>query len=788
VDVISAEEMLATGSPDMDTILSTVVPSYNVNAQPISDAATLVRPANLRGLPPDNTLVLVNGKRRHRSAVITFLGGGISDGSQGPDISVIPGIALKQVEVLRDGAAAQYGSDAIAGVINFQLRDDASGGTFQARYGEFYEGDGETMRYSGNVGMPLTDRGFANFSFEYKEVNPTSRSVQRDDAAALIAAGNTNVANPAQVWGTPDVKNDFTLFGNFGLDLGNNKEAYMFGNWSERTVEGGFFFRNPNTRGGVFSGDGGATLLIGDLDGVGTGGTCPTVNIVNDVPDPVALAQVFSDPNCFSFQEMFPGGFTPRFGGDVTDVSLAMGTRGEFANGTGYDFSVTLGRNQVDFFIKNTVNASLGPNTPTSFEPGSYIQLEKTFNADFTKDHDIKGLYSPLSFSYGLEFREESFEIINGDKASFEVGPLADQGFGIGSNGFPGFKPADAGVFTRRNYALYADAEANVTENLLLGGALRYEDFYTDFGDTLDGKVTFRYDMTENWKLRGSASTGFRAPTVGQANVRNVTTQFVPGQGLSDQATLPPTNPIAVQKGGKQLQPEDSKSYTLGLAGELGDVFVTLDVYHIEVTDRIGQVSPQTLTPTDIAALQALGIQDASSFTSVTFFANAFDTTTTGVDLVLNYSREGLGGENNFAFVANYNKTEVDRFDPNVISQTRIRQLEENLPKTRGTFTWQHDHGKWNSMVRVNYYGSYYEAHLDAGSLPINAGAEYTVDAEFRYQLTSSTRIKVGAQNLFDEFPDENPWAGVAGAKYPPTSPMGFNGGFWYVEAEYTWD
>ncbi|MEM7277527.1 MAG: TonB-dependent receptor plug domain-containing protein, partial [Pseudomonadota bacterium] len=310
IDVISADDFANQGDTDLSSLLRTVVPSYSVNTQPISDAATIVRPANLRGLAPDHTLVLVNGKRRHRAAVIYWLGNGVADGAQGPDISAIPAIALKQVEVLRDGASAQYGSDAIAGVMNFLLRDDSEGATLQAKYGSYYEGDGDQISVSGNIGLPLTANGFANLSFEWGETDATDRSVQRTDAAQLIAAGNTAVANPAQIWGSPEITDEIKLWGNFGIDLQGGSQLYAHTNYVTKTVEGGFYFRNPNNRGSVFSGDGGATLLIGDLtptDGL----ACPTVAVTNNVPDPTALGQVFADPNCFSFQEIFPGGVKP---------------------------------------------------------------------------------------------------------------------------------------------------------------------------------------------------------------------------------------------------------------------------------------------------------------------------------------------------------------------------------------------------------------------------------------------------------------------------------------------
>ena len=529
IDIISDEEFKQQGATDMVSMMQTVVPSFNVNDQPINDASTLVRPANLRGMASDHTLVLVNGKRRHRSAVITFLGGGLSDGAQGPDISVIPAAALKQVEVLRDGAAAQYGSDAIAGVINFVLNDASEGGSFEARYGSFYEGDGDMIQMSGNVGLPLSDKGFINLSAEYRTADDTSRSVQRADAAALIAAGNTFVADPAQIWGSPEIKHDIKLFANAGIELSATSEAYMFGNYAEREVEGGFYFRNPHNRGGVNDGgtndDGEQLLLVGDLTG-DMSGNCPTDIVVGDnvLENPRYINEVQNNPDCWAFNEMLPGGFTPRFGGTVTDMSLVFGTKGELDHDITYDVSLNLGQNEVDFAISNTINPSLGPETPTEFSPGRYTQSEQTLDIDFTKPFDV-GLYEPLFVATGFQYRNESYESFAGDTASYEIGPLATQGFGIGSNGFPGLAANSQGRVSRNNIALYIDAEAYITENFMLAGALRYEDF-SDFGDTTKGKIAFRWQALENIAFRGAFSTGFKAPTLGQSNVRNVTTAF----------------------------------------------------------------------------------------------------------------------------------------------------------------------------------------------------------------------------------------------------------------------
>ena len=287
VDVISAADFIDQGDTDVSNLLRTLAPSYNVNAQPISDAATVVRPANLRNLAPDHTLVLINGKRRHRAAVIYWLGNGVADGAQGPDISALPAIALRQVEVLRDGASAQYGSDAIAGVMNFLLKDSTEGGSIEIRTGQYQAGDGSAMSVAGNIGLPWGENGFVNVSAEFGAADPTNRSVQRDDAAALIAAGNTAVRNPAQIWGSPEIEDDIKLWANFGYLIDGGQQFYGHANRVSKTVTGGFYFRNPNTRGAVFSPYGSDTLLIGDLldaqDGVLDGSAgCPTVRTGGD--------------------------------------------------------------------------------------------------------------------------------------------------------------------------------------------------------------------------------------------------------------------------------------------------------------------------------------------------------------------------------------------------------------------------------------------------------------------------------------------------------------------------
>ena len=791
VDVIGGDQFLSHGGSDMDELLAANVPSYNVAQEPISDAATFIRPATLRSLPPDATLVLVNGKRRHRAAVIALLGAGISGGSQGPDLSVIPAIALDRLEVLRDGASAQYGSDAIAGIMNFVLREDDSGARVDAKWGQYFEGDGDAITVAGNVGLPLTDAGFANLSFEWKEADPTSRSRQRGDAQGLIDAGNSHVRRPAaQIWGAPQISDDFKLFGNFGVDLGNGSEAYAFGNWAERQVEGGFYFRNPHTRGGVFRGpvleDGTATVKVADLSG-DMSGNCPVVRITENRPDEAALAAIRSDPNCYSLIEKFPGGFTPQFGGYVDDVALTGGLRGNIGDGWYYDLSASAGRSNAEFYIYNTINPqllSLRNDIPVYYDAGAYTETDRVVNFDLSKPFEV-GWWGPLNVAFGLEYRDETFRIHNGEPNSFFIDPnLAAQGFGVGSNGFPGFQPGDAGENTVRAKAVYVDLESDVTERLLLGAALRYED-YNEFGTTLDGKVAARLQVSENFALRAAASTGFRVPTAGQANLRNVTTEFQAGM-LADIATLPPTNPIAQQKGAEPLTPEESVNLTVGAVFHIGPMDVTVDYYNIEIEDRISFTSRFLLTEDDIAALLAAGVSDATSFASVRFFSNQQTVEASGVDVVATLPFDLGSGVSTLTLAANWSDIELSEFSPEFTSNNRRLQIEQGRPDSRFTLTWNHVQGRWRFMARARYYGEYYDAPTNDGSVAFFPEADILVDAEIAVEATDQLSLLLGLSNAFDTYPDTNPHGEVAGLIYPEQSPFGFNGGFTYLRLSYS--
>ena len=796
VDLIGGDELSKSGSSDMLDQLVSVVPSFNVRSQPISDAATFIRPVNLRGLPSDSTLILVNGKRRHRAAVISFTGVGINDGSQGPDISVIPSIALKQVEVLRDGAAAQYGSDAIAGVMNFVLKDDSSGGSIEAKYGEYYEGDGGATTVAGNVGMPLTNDGFVNLSFQIKNVDDTSRSVQSQDGLDAIATGNTHVQQPATIiWGNPEIKDDITLFGNVGLDLGNGKEFYMFGNYSDRAVNGGYYYRSPINKDGVFT-NGNDELLIADLTS-DMSGNCPVVPLPSsgNVLETPAYLQVASNPNCFSFHEIYPGGYTPTLGGDINDTSLVIGTKGEIKGGffdeAFYDISGSYGRSKANFMLSNAINPSLGPDTPTSFNVGSYTQLEKAFNADLVQLVDI-GLEEEMNLAFGVEWREDSFEITPGQKESWQSGSLASQGFGITTapSGFAGFSPESQGIFSRRSIALFVDTEVYLTDDFMLGAAVRYED-YSTFGSTTNFKLSGLYSLSDELSLRGSMSTGFRAPTVGQANVINTTTTTDSSGNLTSAGLFPASNPLSKYYGAKELVPEDSQSYAFGLVYVSGDFFLTADYYNIEVTDRVTQSSSFTVDTDDYDALRDLGVNNPEQYSQVRYFSNDFDTTTQGIDLVANYSLEFLEGDTKFSLAYNWNDTKVDKYNSDTTNELKIRRLEDEMPHHKGTFTVAQTWDKVSMFVRANVYGSFYAVHADGWGGRREADASVTLDAELSYFVTDALSLSIGASNLFDNEPEkvdgnfEDYWWKNYGGKYFENSPFDFNGGYYYVKASY---
>ena len=871
IDVIRNEDFVSQGSTDLAEQLRTVVPSFNISIQPISDAATIVRPANLRNLAPDHTLILVNGKRRHRAAVITWLGNGIADGSQGPDLSVIPSIAVRQAEVLRDGAAAQYGSDAIAGVMNFQLKDAPSGGSLEFRTGAFRDanpgdtstcgtgilgdiqhscngigGRGQAFTVAGNTGLPLGASGFANLSFEYGESAPTSRSVQRTGAENIIAAGNTNLRNPAQVWGAPRREDDLKLFGNFGHLFANDVQVYGHTNYAGRTVTGGFYFRNPHTRGGVFRGsrlhpnsrlnvynaDGGVTnfpdpketdlkesdhrdaivydangqivslpgqagipsILVGDRVWAATGvegaGGCRTIPISDNTADAAALAAVEADPNCFTLHSRFPGGFTPQFGGDLIDYSVVAGVRHLSSTGLNWDVSINSGTSEVDQFIFDTVNASLGYDTPTSFEPGSYRQHDVNFNVDVS--YPVSAM---VNVAGGTEWRNEQFTIGAGGQPSWEIGPYAAQGFSSGSNGFNGYRAdTTAGSWSRRNVAVYGDVEFNDPGGQwTVGTAVRSENF-EDFGTTTNGKLSARVGLTDVVSVRGAVSSGFRAPSPGQQHAFNVTTAFIGGQ-LTNNGVVPSTSAVAVARGGGQLQPETSINLSAGAVIERGPFLFTADFFRINIDDRVALSQEIKLTEPEILTLLAEGIPEARNFPVFRFFLNDFSTTTQGVDLISSLAL----GRTTVSAVFNYTDTTVKNLDSAVIDEFRINTLERGLPKTRWNVSLTHRADRWSLMGRLNYFGQYWDSEDGRNATDVAGGpaeswlypayaGKALVDLELRIPFGEALTLAVGGENVLNTYPDVNQYgAATVGNQYGQFSPFGFNGAYYYTRLNVSW-
>ena len=786
VDVISGDEFVNMGFADMDDMLKTAIPSYNVARNEISDAATIVRPANLRGLPPDNVLILVNGKRRHRSGVIAELGGSLSSGSQGADISAIPSMAIKQVEVLRDGAAALYGSDAIAGVIGFQLNDSAEGMSLEVRTGESGEGDGGLVQVQGNIGMPLGDDGFLNITGSWMEQDPTSRTLQRTDSATLISSGNAaqkaSVANPAQIWGAPEQIDNYNLFFNSGIQVSDDLEVYAFGNYGSRETIGGFYYRNPNSRGGVYTN--GSTRAVVDtnirnratgvtsncpaLTSPGSGGSGAPLDQAKVAADALALANLPS--NCWVMNQAVPGGYTPAFGAQLKDASIVGGFRGDITSNLSYDVSASYGRNAVSFMIDNTWNPSNGPDgfvngeLQRKFDLGQNVQSETNFNLDMNYTMPVDGFASDLNIAFGGEWRDERFETIVGEKNSWVAGRFAFQNvdgsntysdgvtplpnLSIGAHGFAGFSPEQAGYWGRSNYAFYTDLEADITDSFTAGVALRYEDFES-FGDTTNFKLSGRYRVTDALALRASYNTGFRAPTPGQENVTKLSTITVDGE-LQQRGQIPPTNPIAGALGAQALKPEDSKNYSLGMVWDVtGDINVTVDYFNIEIKDRIAATGTIDISsrsaiagvgcPDALAAgrnlalcLQEAGVPGAADLSSVSFYTNDFSTTTQGVDLVATWNLDfGDMGNGTLNAAWNWTETEVDNAGQEV-NRNRVVGLENQNPQNRGVFTYNHFLNDFRFLARLRTYDDWIDSGWsgDTTSRGPN-GLGYTINCGF---------------------------------------------------------
>lgn len=817
VDVISADELSGVAFSDMNDVLKTLVPSYTLGRQPISDGAAFIRPASLRGLPTDKTLVLVNSKRRHRSALVQTSG----SGTQGPDLSMIPTAAIGNVEVLRDGAAAQYGSDAIAGVINFQLKNNAEGGMFTAEYGQFYEGDGETLVLTGNKGFALGDDGFISISAEYSDNEATSRAKQYctgafclnpDDpnfnpdadynqyltpefyAAAEQMAQSVHGADVVQPWGRPNF--DSTLiFINAGYAISSDMELYGFGNYSQKDGDSTFFYRYPEN------------------------GTIENIRL--------------QDGSVWSPLSIYPGGFTPRFKGEITDYSAVAGLKG-MVGALGYDISARYGYDEIDYTISNTINPSMGDATPTSFSPGALSNEETQIQADFTYD------FASYVFAFGLSYLDEGYDIEQGEELSYLAGDysVADpwgfcadgtataagiaviasgsslncadsddpvyQIMGVGSNGFPGYSPEFSGSYDRDSYSAYIDLSGDITDSLFGQAALRYED-YSDMGSELVYKVAGFYQLTEELGLRASYGTGFRAPTPGQQGTTNVSTALPNGFPVAT-GLFPASSAVGQALGASLLDPETSTNVTFGLTADYGPLNVTVDYYRIALEDRFYSISTLDVSSDEqgdpqayanYLALANANVVGAETIGAVRYFQNAFDTVTEGVDVVASYNMESDYGMTTFTASYNYNTTEFDSDPSEFLNAEDMYDFENGTPESRAILSVKHAFDDIEVVARASYYGEY--TNIDSVSLIEGTSqidfdntasqtfsSEWFLDLEGTYHINETLSLIAGVRNLFDNYPDESApdMAGDAccGRIYRSDSIVDWQGGYYYTK------
>ena len=844
IDIIGSEELANQPAVNMLDVVRNLVPSFFVPQNTISDASTFVRAPSLRGLGADQILVMVNGKRYNRSALVNVYTGAdtaLSFGSQGADIGNIPAIAIKNLQVLRDGATAQYGADALAGVLNYAIRDD-EGFEVQGLYGETYRGDGVSKIISGNGGLKLGDRGFVNLSAEYYDQGQTSRGVTRASAIRIQAnLPNVAVPNPAQIWGTSP-GDGYKLFLNSAIDVGAQSQLYFTGNLAHSETDQSFNYRPSQTNTGFVRNDG----TVDSTVSLGRNGSfnpiyltaCPTGNAtctaVNGVP-----GYVF-DANTFSFTSIYPGGFTPRFIGKVDQAYGTLGFKGTADSGFTYDLSGSLSRNSLDLSMTSSLSASYGPQSQTSFQFGKLIQSETTLNADFTYPLEV-GFDSPITLSGGAEYRRERYEKTTGDVQSYGAGPYASQALytlvspGVytrlltvnptcptfsataaatavcsvnqspAASGYGGTSPTFAGVSTQSSYAIYIGAEADVTEALTVGLAGRYENYNT-FGGVFVGKGNALFRASDAVSLRATVGTGFHAPSPGQNNTQVVTTNFLGGNQVQT-GTYPTSSAIAQFYGAGLLNPERSTNYGAGIVLKpTSALSLTVDGYIIEIRNRIGISQNFTVSAANITALPSLASVGLGGV--VNYFTNGFDVSSKGIEAVANYRTELMGGPLNFTLAYSYNNLKSKNIKLTTTGQPLVSlQQQYNIanlaPQNRVTASAAWQVANFTINARANYYGEWSNALeynlvapvAGATTAPLSQifSAKTLFDLDVSYTFAEHYTLTLGANNLFNTFPDKiaaspvNPIYALSGGLndgqvYPRSGgPFGMNGGFYYA-------
>ena len=796
IDVISGEALEKVGYVDLGEALQLVAPSFNLSRTQISDGSDLFRPATLRGLQPDQVLVLINGKRRHTQALLS-LANTIGEGAAGTDVNSIPIAAVESIEVLRDGAAAQYGSDAIAGVINIILKSSTGETHLNTMAGNYKEGDGDTFNVSLNTGFEIGDEGFLNLTGEFREADSTNRA-----DGSPFAGGQVRFQ-------AGEAEREFSsMFYNLEVPISESTDFYSFGGFSNRDALGAGFFRR-----------------VDQAD--------------RAVP------------------QVYPVGFLPRIANEASDFSIAAGIQHEFEGGWALDVSAVLGSNEYSFGSVNTINASIAgeylANNPGASDAdiaanagpreghSGEIEFEQlTLNIDLSGELDW-GWNDVIYSAYGIEYRDESYSLDPGELASYSCGAsspllieipsvsnpgtLANCGF----QAFPGLRPETATDTGRDSLALYADFESNLTDRFLLGVAARYED-YGDIGDNTSGKVSFRFEASEDFALRGALSTGFRAPSLQQMSYSAVTTNLG-GGGLTQSLLSPVGSPLPVALGINNLGLESSQSTSLGFVWDVTDrLLVTVDAYQVDIDDRIilgGFLTEGALRSSGLNqaadALAASGVQQAN------FFSNGINTQTDGLELVADYNTAAMGGYLGITFALSFNDTEVQDVNaPNGVDEDVILTdasrtgIELGQPSERATFTLDWGNEKVSFLSRVSYFGETQEAWFTAlgNGIPASVAeffqvdtspthvidAAALVDLEIGYKFSDHIKVTLGANNVFDQTPDElanndfqraitepfpaAPGGGTqtfGGFRYPLRAvSYGFNGAFYYLKAGFT--
>ncbi|MBD8531752.1 MULTISPECIES: TonB-dependent siderophore receptor [unclassified Massilia] len=771
VDVISAETLKNTGTTEMNQALSVALPSLNFPRPSLTDGTDTIRPATLRGMAPDQTLVLVNSKRRHSSSLVN-LNGSVGRGSAAVDMNTIPTAIVKNIEVLRDGAAAQYGSDAISGVINLRLRNDRDGGeasvTYGARFTEYdlfndvtpaggtWSGpasrertDGQSATVSAWKGLAIGETGHLTIAAEYKDQSRTERGGYDVRQQYPRLANGTfdpreNTIDRFNAWyGDPEMQQT-TLFANAGNDLGNGVKVYGWASYQKREARSSGYFRPAQD--------------------------------ARNIP------------------AIYPDGFLPVIAPTVDDFSLTGGVTWSLGSWD-MDTSLGYGKNKMQFEIQNTLNRSIGPSSKTEFDAGGFSYDQLVFNLTGVRTLDVAGLSSPLNIAVGTEVRREGYELFAGEPDSYRYGgqvlpngtPAAP-----GAQVFPGFRPSNEIDTHRTAVGAFVDFEANITPQLLASVAVRAE-HYSDFGESLAGKIAGRYDFSKSFALRGSLQNGFRAPSPQQQNFTSTSTNFVDGVPY-EITTFKPTDPVAVALGAQPLDAEKSVNLSLGAVLRFDRVSLTVDAYRIKIRDRI-VLSENLLQPNVRNYIVSQGFIGVGGGR---FFINGVDTTTDGVDIVMNWPvNAGAAGRFDTTLAANFNSTEVTKTPvtaqlaalnpaPVLFDRVNIIAIEEGQPKNKFSANLNWKLGQWGATARATRYGKTMTPGTTA-ALDFQLGAKTIVDLEARYALTPKMTLALGADNVFDQYPETLPPAlnTTGNTPFSNYSPFGRSGRFVYARANY---